>query len=166
MAKRHEVAQKWAHENPVHNWHLRVRWFEKHFDDMTPKRQKFRCRMLLSKAIAYGIIARPTCCMHCYERVEVFGHHEDYRAVLDVVWLCRKCHNEADRLREQALGIVRKIRGYVYVPASAHEEALRLWKKGGMSQVRIGRLLGISNSTVSKIVRGLTRPREKTGVIV
>jgi DNA-binding XRE family transcriptional regulator len=55
------------------------------------------------------------------------------------------------------LGLHRN-RGYVYVPVSIHQKAKKLWATSKYSQVQIGRRLGINNSTVSKIVRGLTQP--------
>jgi hypothetical protein len=119
--------------------------------------RKRRCRILCIRAIKFGIIKRPDYCHCCYAKCRVDSHHESYDAPLDVQWLCRSCHKEADKAREARLGIIRK-HTYHAVPQSTHDEANRLWATGRYSQVVIGKSLGIHNSTVSLIVRGLTRP--------
>lgn len=60
--------------------------------------EKNKARVALGTAIRYGKIIRPTICEGCKKpnkRIE--GHHEDYSKPLDVDWLCKKCHNVADK---------------------------------------------------------------------
>jgi hypothetical protein len=156
----YEKLRRWTEKNPFRALAIKMRSFRKHFHEMPEKQQKRRARDLLRMAVRLEIIARPSVCAHCYKAAKVSAHHESYRDVLKVVWLCRQCHAKADHKREKRLGIVRNFRGYVKVPASVHREAWRLWKEGKLSQVAIGRLLGISNASVSLIVRGLTKPRD------
>lgn len=46
-----------------------------------------------------------------------------------------------------------------YYCEKTHAKIMQLWQTGKYSQVTIGKKLGISNSTVSRIVRGLTSSR-------
>jgi predicted transcriptional regulator len=55
------------------------------------------------------------------------------------------------------MGIKRKVIRVRPHPISVHNEARRLWSEGFLSQVEIGRILGIHNSTVSKTVRGVVK---------
>ena len=140
----------------VSYWRGRFHWFVKAAPSMDEKWRKRRCRELTVKAIRLGIINRPLKCQHCGERLRVDAHHESYNQPLEVQWLCRGCHKLADKARETRLGIVRKGHPYHFIPQSIRNEACRLWATGKYNQMQIGRLLGMHNSTVSKIVRGLS----------
>lgn len=70
---------------------------------VTPKKKsmdlKSYARKKVEHQIRYGRWERPTICMHCglsSDRIE--AHHEDYTKPLSVVWLCKKCHTQADKL--------------------------------------------------------------------
>lgn len=136
-------------------WWGRYRWFIKAAPTMDEKWRKRRCRELTVKAIRLGIIKRPDYCQCCYGRLTVDAHHDDYCDPLKIQWACRACHKRADKAREARLGIVRRSHPFRRIPQSTHREAWRLWTTGKYSQVAIGRMLGIHNSTVSKLVRGL-----------
>lgn len=45
-------------------------------------------------AVKLGLIARPPRCSICEVECEAHGHHEDYEKPYDVVWLCRRCHQD------------------------------------------------------------------------
>jgi hypothetical protein len=60
--------------------------------------EKMLARRALRRAVANGIIDKPTSCSDCGRTVEakdLGGHHHngyDEEHWLDVVWLCRNCH--------------------------------------------------------------------------
>lgn len=49
------------------------------------------------KATVSGELVRPVQCSSCSSTNRIEAHHEDYSKPLDVVWLCRKCHNKLHR---------------------------------------------------------------------
>ena len=62
--------------------------------------EKSRARRDVPKAVRNGQLIKPEHCELCDDTV-IFAHHNDYSLALDVVWLCRKHHTEADRLRRR-----------------------------------------------------------------
>ena len=56
--------------------------------------EKNLARKRLLNAILSRKITRPETCSYCKIDCIPHGHHHDYSKPLDVVWLCRKCHNE------------------------------------------------------------------------
>ena len=64
---------------------------ENHIQDY-PERHK--ARTAVGHAIRDGRLERPIHCEGCFQEKFVHGHHEDYSKLLDVDWLCIKCHTE------------------------------------------------------------------------
>jgi hypothetical protein len=57
-------------------------------------KEKLEARCLMSRAIEKGILVKPANCEHCSKEINrLEGHHKDYSKPLDIVWLCRSCHN-------------------------------------------------------------------------
>ena len=56
------------------------------------KRIRHNVRRVTRRAVASGKLVKTPC--HVCGEVQVEGHHPDYSRPLDVVWLCRKHHNE------------------------------------------------------------------------
>lgn len=52
--------------------------------------EKIIARKICRNAVSSGVLIKKPCT--CGE-LKVQGHHEDYSKPLEVVWLCRKCHN-------------------------------------------------------------------------
>ena len=46
----------------------------------------------LIRAVKRGDMIRPDKCSWCADSCIPYGHHADYARLLDVVWLCSKCH--------------------------------------------------------------------------
>ena len=158
---KYESVKKWCEKNPVQATLIKIGWYTRHQHEWPEVKRKKKCRELTTKAIRYGIIARPSCCQGCGVRCKPNAHHDDYSQLLNVRFFCRKCHNAADREREERLGIVRVkpvIREREHYQR-VYDRALNLWRTGNYSQVEIGKLLGITNSCISKWVNGLTAPR-------
>ncbi len=55
--------------------------------------EKFRARSKLKRAVREGKIHKPDICSQCGLPGETNGHHADYSKPLDVIWLCRACHD-------------------------------------------------------------------------
>ncbi len=55
---------------------------------------KVKARQLVSYAVEIGVLTRPMNCAKCNIECKPEGHHPDYSKPLDVIWLCRECHNK------------------------------------------------------------------------
>lgn len=44
------------------------------------------------KAVLSGKLIRPTQCSNCEKQCKPEGHHNDYNKPLEVIWLCKQCH--------------------------------------------------------------------------
>ena len=51
------------------------------------------------RALRAGLLVRPDNCAACRRVGKVEAHHFDYAKPLDVVWFCKPCHIDADRVR-------------------------------------------------------------------
>ena len=61
---------------------------------------KHKARIAVYRAVRAGTLHKPTNCEECkkkFSKDKIEGHHEDYDKPLEVRWLCRKCHREADK---------------------------------------------------------------------
>lgn len=56
--------------------------------------EKAKAYRAINNAIARGLMTKPTNCARCLSVGLVEGHHPDYSNPLEVIWLCRKCHNK------------------------------------------------------------------------
>jgi hypothetical protein len=65
----------------------RRRWASPEFQ------QKIRARHAIQFCVKKGWIVRPKLCPRCDSKRMIEGHHPDYSKPLEVVWLCRECHD-------------------------------------------------------------------------
>ena len=62
--------------------------------------EKNRANKKVYKAIHCGKLVKPSTCSKCFVVSDSLeAHHEDYSKPLDIVWVCKACHVEADKLR-------------------------------------------------------------------
>jgi len=63
-------------------------------------RDKYLARQDLRRAVLRGKIIKPSICQNCnIEKDKIEGHHTDYSKRLEVIWLCKECHqNEHKRI--------------------------------------------------------------------
>lgn len=54
--------------------------------------EKWRARSAVSRAVKAGRLERPDHCSECGAECKPTAHHADYEKPLEVVWLCRLCH--------------------------------------------------------------------------
>lgn len=62
---------------------------------------KFVARKMVQLALKSGMITRATECSKCSSALLIEGHHEDYMKPLDVTWLCRKCHRQLHKEKNE-----------------------------------------------------------------
>ena len=58
--------------------------------------ERNRARRAVSSAIKRGMLTRPKHCNDCGLESYCEAHHESYDKPLNVMWLCRKCHEQRD----------------------------------------------------------------------
>lgn len=54
---------------------------------------QYAANMMVGNAVRDKRLIRPNQCSDCGIECIPDGHHNDYSRPLDVVWLCRQCHN-------------------------------------------------------------------------
>lgn len=62
------------------------------------QRDKNFARKQVAYAVKTGRLKKESC--KCGS-TKVEGHHGDYSRPLDVIWACRKCHAELDKMRRE-----------------------------------------------------------------
>ena len=55
-------------------------------------RIKMNAARAVYQALQSGILTKPSGCELCDSTDRIQGHHDDYRKVLKVRWLCHSCH--------------------------------------------------------------------------
>ena len=82
---RAKYMEQWITNNPGYMTAKKREWWKKNKD-------KLKVKDAVRYAIKTGKLVKTPC--HICGDVQVEGHHPDYSRPLDVVWLCRKHHNE------------------------------------------------------------------------
>jgi hypothetical protein len=65
-------------------------------------REKAKATWTVNNAIRDGKLERGAECSVCHSTKNVEAHHEDYSKPLEIVWLCKKHHWDADEKRRLA----------------------------------------------------------------
>lgn len=86
--------KKWLNKNPEKRLRYQRNTIEKHRD-----RFRARCRFIM--AVKKGKIKRGDCVICNAPNAQ--GHHEDYAKPFDVIWLCRKHHQELHYTKKEVL---------------------------------------------------------------
>jgi len=60
-------------------------------------KKKVQANNKLKYEVRQGRILRPDKCQKCGKACKPDGHHWDYDLPLDVIWLCKMCHNALHR---------------------------------------------------------------------
>lgn len=55
-------------------------------------KEKVYAHGVLNRALHNGKIDRPDRCSKCFCEEKLHAHHPDYNKPLEVIWLCRSCH--------------------------------------------------------------------------
>lgn len=64
-------------------------------------RLKHNARKKVLRAIQSGKLVRPSNCENCMEKSFCEAHHNDYTKPLEVIWLCKTCHENMHHLNEE-----------------------------------------------------------------
>lgn len=59
---------------------------------------KQEARIYLNSCLRKGLIKKPKKCSICGLNKKIEGHHTDYSKPLDVVWVCRSCHSDLEKV--------------------------------------------------------------------
>ena len=62
---------------------------------------KNKARMIVTHAKRNGTLVSPTHCESCGEEKFTEAHHEDYTKPLELIWLCKQCHENIHHLNER-----------------------------------------------------------------
>lgn len=65
--------------------------------------ERVKARKAVYHALRSGRLTMPEGCSMCPSVTRPEAHHEDCSRPLDVTWLCKLCHAEADRLLQEKL---------------------------------------------------------------
>jgi hypothetical protein len=76
---------------------------------------KRRAAKKVQMAVRNGLLIKPSGCQICKSKEKLIGHHEDYKKIYDVVWMCHICHarhhfgktKEAKRIREKVTSLLK-----------------------------------------------------------
>ena len=77
---------------------INERFREYRQDPEFAKREK--ARGMVNKRVQSKKIIRPNKCSVCKEDKRVEAHHEDYDKPLEVIWVCKECHENIHHLNE------------------------------------------------------------------
>jgi 5-hydroxyisourate hydrolase-like protein (transthyretin family) len=61
---------------------------------------KQNARKKVLRAVQAGKLTKPKLCESCKQELKLEAHHEDYNVPLEVVWLCKDCHEDTHHLNE------------------------------------------------------------------
>lgn len=83
---------------------------QSHKDEVNARTRKWRhkpenqiknkAHSAVSKALKNGTLPRPNKCSICGRDCKPEAHHEDYSKFLDVIWVCKRCHENIHHLNE------------------------------------------------------------------
>jgi hypothetical protein len=60
-------------------------------------------RAKLNYYVRVGKIKKPKRCTICTKIKKLDGHHQDYSKPLEVIWCCRSCHADVEKIVDKSL---------------------------------------------------------------
>lgn len=64
--------------------------------------EKQKARLKLNYHVRVGNIFKPIFCSVCDQTKKIEGHHPDYSKPLEVIWCCRSCHADLDKIVDKS----------------------------------------------------------------
>lgn len=151
-----EYHKAYRQAHPIQNATTKYHWWRKQYNTADNAAQQLRAlRMVMVYGRKAFIYIKPECCEVCgIHTLRLAAHHEDYGDIDNLTWLCRKCHNKADKARRRRLGLV--IAPYKRHPVFTMDQRAEMCRlyAAGISQIKIARHFDCSHTTVSKITSG------------
>lgn len=77
----------------------RERIYEAVYKSIKKLSDRQNARRKLRYHLKKGFILKPDYCERCGLETKLEAHHQDYSLALDVIWLCKNCHCEADKVK-------------------------------------------------------------------
>lgn len=82
---RAEYNARWKREHPENHRIYNAAWIERN-------PEKTAAHSAVRRAVERGDLVRPASCQDCGVIGAVHAHHPDHSKLLDVEWLCPRCH--------------------------------------------------------------------------
>lgn len=99
-ANKEELKEKQkAYDNTKKGKESRKKSYDKYRFSEEGKRKE-KARSVVNHALRDGKLTKPEVCERCECTSKVEGHHEDYDKPLEVLWLCKQCHEDTHHLNE------------------------------------------------------------------
>jgi hypothetical protein len=150
-----EASKAWKKANPERHAELARAYRARN-------REKTRAQNLLNYSVRKGLMARGPCDV-CGTDQKVHAHHHDYTKPYEVRWLCFKCHKDShpvgdeDKVVKFAGARRARLLGPDNTNAKLTADEVRLVRQMhelGLSQEKIGLAFGVTQVTISRIMRG------------
>lgn len=91
-----EASSRWKHNNPTYSYYEKNKVAEQNKGAIYRQQNKYkiRARHAVQYAVRMGILVKSDCCEICGALNSLEGHHKSYDKDywLDVLWVCRSCH--------------------------------------------------------------------------
>jgi len=157
LPKRKFTTAQWYKAHPVAHFRAKVQAIRNNANTWPEEKTIKLCRIACTIGTRIGEIIRPEICDKCGKPCKPDCHHDDYRKPLAIKWFCRPCHLAYDKAERLRKGIKTKPMTHHKIDYSVYLRAVDM-VNGGMLQSETARILGISYSTCSKWMAGLSRP--------
>lgn len=96
------VIKRWAAEHPEKTLEYKRRWRQRNKEHVSAYSKgwvsehpdRALAHQILGNAVARGKFKKQSVCEFCGATTNIDGHHQDYSRPLEVIWLCRSCHQK------------------------------------------------------------------------
>lgn len=78
----------------------RINSYNREYRKRPEFKKKADAYKMVQLALKFGILVRPNHCEKCGKDVFTEAHHPDYNKPLEVIWLCKQCHENEHHLNE------------------------------------------------------------------
>ena len=129
---------------------------------------KVKANKLVAAAINRGDLQRPDACESCGRQTDrIEAHHDDYMKPLEIRWLCRRCHRQADTARreQEALSLTEPHGAALIHTVEDHRHDDSHGTRPYLTRTDVARIADVSIATVDRWLTGEQLPSHKVGRI-